>query len=235
MNALKRIGIVVAFAAAVLTGCKKDNPSQAVAGVVAVEMPNGESVEVEESQITPSLTTYEGEGIAYSRQVDHLRIMSPLGVSPGETISRQQPAQIQTGPAPAVSISPSGVNAEATDQATSFKGGAGQWGAVSSLWQRIKDFTFGTFGFVAVGLLVLFLFFPAAVPVVFGWLKVALVWIWDRLKTVFTLGYSAIVKQQAKQVAQGDTAFVDSVNARVDLSPDQKKAIIDAFNASYTQ
>lgn len=81
-------------------------------------------------------------GKTYERTVTATRIMSPVGVSPGETISRQQGATINN---------------------KGFQGGGSNWSWIDSIWQTLKDWFWGLLLIVIV-LLMLPLFFPALIP-----------------------------------------------------------------------
>jgi len=82
----------------------------------------------------------------YARQTTAMRAVSPVGVSPGETISRVQPATIETS-------------------AVSFTGSGGKWSIWDTIWQRLKDWAW--IGLLAVVVLLLLpVFVPAVGPVI---------------------------------------------------------------------
>ena len=108
-----------------------------IAATGGVALTGGTSVDI----ATPAATGYQGEGIEYARKVDGFRIASPFGVSPGEVTAKQTPAQIQTGQAPSINITPSGV-AVSEGAETQVKGGGGRWTWVDSVVTALKDWGF---------------------------------------------------------------------------------------------
>ena len=98
---------------------------------------------LENLPIAIAQTDNQEQARTYTREVTATRILSPVGVSPGETISRQE----------GISISNKGFNA-----------GGSKWSWVDSLWQTIKNWFWGLM-LIAIALLLLPLIFPALVPI----------------------------------------------------------------------
>jgi hypothetical protein len=152
-----------------------------------VVLPGGEEITVNSQEITPSTsdiaksTEYTGQGVSYARKVEAARFMSPFGVSPGETISKQQPASIGVSTTPGINITPDGVGVtEASSGA--FKGGGGSW----SWWDTVKQWFHNAWtwiwilGLVGIGVfLILPAIFPAAAPIVAAlWTGVKKFFLW---------------------------------------------------------
>ena len=163
---MKNILLTILFSTALLftVGCEDKNKQDPA----VVVLPSGEEVAVNMEDISPKSSVYEGEGIKFHRKVDSVRFLDISGVSPGEVISRQNPAQINTGAAPAINITPDGVGAEATKKGTEFTGGSGKWSFLGTIWQRIKDFFKVALPVIIIGglaFLILPVLFPALAPI----------------------------------------------------------------------
>jgi hypothetical protein len=87
-------------------GCEK-KAEQLPSNIVV--LPSGEEITKSYEHITPAETKYQGEGVEYSREVKSVRIVSPFGISPGEVISRQVAAEINTGQTPSINIKPEAI------------------------------------------------------------------------------------------------------------------------------
>ena len=221
-----------------LSGCSKEQAKteQAQQSPTAVViLPSGEQVTVEQSRITPAETSYQGEGIRYSRKVESARIVSPFGVSPGEVISRQTPAQIQTGESPAINIDPTGVSVGKGGE-TKTIGGAGKWGVFDTIWQRLKDWGL----FILIGgavLLLLPVFIPAAGPIIsagFAALRKAVGWAVPFIGSLIEWLRGKATAKAASQIVDGGESFKASLSKEPGLTPEQRETVLKLFSQSHS-
>jgi len=186
---------------------------------------------------TPARTEYSGEGKKITREVDHFRIVTPFGVSPGETISKQTPMVVQQGETPGIAINPFGVGAT-EGGASKFTGGGGKWSWWDTLKVRLHDWALGVGGILlilAVGGAALWFLVPAAKPVISGILR-AIAAVFPILGSLIESGIGRIREAAAVkplvETVTGGQRFKDAIDARTDLAPEQKASIRDLFNAS---
>jgi len=214
-------------------GCEK---SAAELPDTVIVLPSGEEVTVSRETITPAETTYEGEGVKYSREVRAVRIVSPFGISPGEVISRQVAAEINTGPAPAINITPEGINAS-KGGATDFTGGEGYWSFLDTIWQRIKSLLWiGGIGLIL--LLVLPIFFPALGPIFSGIISAIgrfFTWIIPVFGGMFEWIAGRFTKKSAKQIVDGGETFKKKIREDDRLTEDVKEYVLELFRASHEE
>ena len=220
---MKNLFITIAFLSALLGGCDNIADEQPAATQpakpVSVLLPDGKTISIAMETTTPKGTKYRGEGIVYKRTVDASRFLDITGVSPGEVASRVEAAKIITGAAPAINISPDGIDAKETKQATTFVGTSGQWGIFSTIWQRIKDFFKGAFIWIIVGAALLFvlpMLVPAAGPIcaaIWGAIKTAFSWIINMFVPVVAFFKSLFVTKAATQVVQAQETFKTNLNS----------------------
>lgn len=199
-----------------------------------VTLPTGETIEITVDQLIPAETTYTGEGVSYTRTVDHYRVMSPFGVSPGETISRQTPASIQTGPQPGVTINPAGVATTEGGGSKSVLGG-GKWGIVDTAWARIKTWLWIA-GIAAVALVVIPVVFPAAAPVVsaiVGIIGRVIAWIIPVIGGVVEWIKARLLKRQTAEIVDGGESFKTALAADTMISQDVKEHVLSLFKAAH--
>jgi len=141
---------------------------------------------------TGGSSTYRGEAKLITRRVEAVRIFSPFGLSPGETISRQTPMQVSEGPKGGLNITPEGVNA-GPEKGDTFKGGGGKWGILDSIWSWIKGLFTSFFSILIVGIiaLVVMYFIPMTRPIamfiinVLAWIPKKLTELWTWIATRF--------------------------------------------------
>lgn len=183
-NTLK---LIVAAVLLLVVGCGVgyyawgDKPQE----TAVVVLPTGEEIQVKQENITPATSEsskdseFVGEGIHYSRKVEHARIASPFGISAGEALSKQEPAKIDAGTTPTINITPDGVKVGKGGD-TNFVGGSGDWTWWDTVKQWFKNITTWLI-ILGIGGVVLFLvvpaIFPAAAP--------ALMAVWTGIKNFF--------------------------------------------------
>ena len=207
---------------------------------VDVTMPNGKTITVAMDQQTPKSTEYDGEGVTYVRTVDASRFLDITGVSPGEVASRVEAAKITTGAAPAINITPDGIDAKETKQVTTFVGTSGQWGIFSTIWQRIKDFFKGSILWIAIGvgfLFILPIFIPALAPIagtIIGFLKTAFTWIINMFVPIIAWIKNLFLKKATVQLIQSQEAFKMAVTTSPNntFTKDEVLAILKSSNNS---
>lgn len=226
---MKNIFISIAFLSALLvTGCDYsvdedvtniEQPATQPTTPVSVMLPDGKTIAVAMNEVTPKSTDYEGEGIVYKRTVDASRFLDITGVSPGEVASRVEPAKITTGAAPAINITPDGIDAKETKQVTTFVGTSGKWSFLSTIWQRIKDFIKGWMMWLIIGVVVLFIlpiFIPALAPImssIVGFIKAAFTWICNAFVPLFAWIKGLFVAKAATQIVSGVQDFKETVKS----------------------
>ena len=112
--------------------------------------------------VTPSKTTFKGEGEKTEIKVQAWRIMTPFGLSPGDVISKVKEYEEKGGQSPGVNIGDDGVSTTGADRASAKSSGM-SW----TLWDSIVAFLrkimwFGIFG---GGALLALYFIPATKPI----------------------------------------------------------------------
>ena len=214
-------------------GCEKKS-EQLPSNIVV--LPSGEEITKSYEHITPAETKYQGEGVEYSREVKSVRIVSPFGVSPGEVISRQVAAEINTGQAPSINIKPEGIDASKGGK-TDFKGGEGYWSFLDTIWQRIKSLLwFGVFGLIL--LFVLPIFFPVLGPIFSGIIKAIgrfFAWLIPFFGGLIEWLGAKLTKKAAKQIVNGGTTFKDKVKADDRLTEDVKEHVLEMFRSAHRE
>jgi len=226
--------IALALAGSIcFVGCEKNERKLPDSIVV---LPSGEEITEFQEHITPATTKYKGEGVEYSRNVKSVRIMSPFGVSPGEVISRQEAAKINTGPSPAINIKPEGIDASEGGK-TDFKGGEGYWSFLDTIWQRIKSLLW----FGVIGLLLLFvlpIFFPVLGPMFSGIIKGIgrfFAWLIPFFGGLVEWLGAKLTKKSAKQIVDGGTTFKNKVKEDDRLTEDVKLHVLAMFKSSHLE
>ena len=158
-----RIFFILAAAAAFVVGLGCGlfiGPDMPVAPAQAVQ--STATAQERSVAVTPSRTTFKGEGETVTKEVKAWRIFSPFGMSPAEMISHIKDLEDKGGNAPAVNIGPGGVQTSESSRG-SFSDAGLSW----TLWDSIKAFLrkamwFGILG--GAGLLALYLI-PATKPI----------------------------------------------------------------------
>jgi hypothetical protein len=214
-------------------GCEK-NENELPQTVVV--LPSGEEITESYEHITPAETKYKGEGVEYTRDVKSVRIVSPFGVSPGEVISRQVAAEINTGPAPAINIKPEGIDASKGGN-TEFKGGEGYWSFLDTIWQRIKSLLW----IAGIGMILLFvlpIFFPVLGPIFSGIISAIgkfFAWLIPFFGGLVEWLAGRLTKKSAKQIVDGGTTFKNKVKNDDRLTEDVKEHVLNMFRASHLE
>ena len=196
------------------------------AGNVAIEKTN-----------TPSSTEYTGEGKLVSREMKITRILSGYGVGAGEAIVSQKPMQVGESTTPATKITTTGVETtEGTQGKFIGASGGGTW--TQMLLTKAKDWALSIGGilvFLVIGGAVLYFLVPAAKPIISGLLR----FLASLFPVVGSLVESAVGKARVAAVEQplvetviGGQRFKDAIDARTDLTADQRAMIRQLFNDS---
>ena len=112
--------------------------------------------------VTPSETTYTGEGETVEKEVRAWRVMSPFGMSPAEMISHVKAYEAKGGEAPGVNVGPGGVSTTEASRG-SLKDSGLSW----TLWDSIKSFLRSVMWWgIGLGAVLLALFLiPATQPI----------------------------------------------------------------------
>ena len=112
--------------------------------------------------VTPSRTTFKGEGEKTELEVKAWRVFSPFGMSPTEMISHVKAYEEQGGQAPGIAIGDDGV---ATTEAV--RGSAKASGLSWTLWDAVKSFLRRVmwWGIGGAGLLLALYLIPATKPI----------------------------------------------------------------------
>lgn len=213
-------------------GCEKSENEL----LQTVVLPSGKQISESYEHVTPAETKYEGEGVQYTRNVKAVRIVSPFGVSPGEVISRQVAAEINTGPAPAINIKPEGIDAS-KGGTTDFKGGEGYWSFLDTIWQRIKSLLWIT----GIGLILLFvlpIFFPALAPIFSGITSAIgkfFAWLIPFFGGLVEWLAGRLTVKSAKQIIDGGTTFKDKIKNDDRLTEDVKEHVLELFRTSHLE
>lgn len=179
------IGLGLICSLSLFSCSKNQKPQQET-----IVYPDGrEVVAVFDETITPSTETrnssFTGQGVSYTRQVDAVRVLSPFGVSSGEVISKQEPSKIGVSETPGINISPEGVGVT-KGKVGEFTGG----GSHFTWWDNLKvlfNDWFWTLIIIGIGIAVIFglSFIPGTVGTVFKG-------IWNWIKGIITGGISAV-------------------------------------------
>jgi len=140
------VAIVVGLA--LLTGCS-DRPAD----------PPSDS-----SSSSSSRSTITGEGKKITYEFRHVRVLSPFGVSPGESVSKISPPSIGESQRPGVINTPEGGSLTESTQGK-WVGSGGRWTIFDTIIQRIKDWMW-LGGIGAVALVVIYFLLPAARPII---------------------------------------------------------------------
>jgi len=231
---IKTIGIVAAIILVVLSaylvGCKiNENITN-----TPIQSANAESfLLTKKGNIRvivqdPAETTYEGENRKITHELSHIRLLTPFGPAPGETLARREPIKIDLGDTPAVGINSDGVNSSATTGG-SITGPSGNWGIFDTIWQRIKDLLW--FAGLGTGVLILIYFLvPAAQPI----LGAAFRAIASIIPVIGSIVENIAAKLKWKKPLQetviGGQSFKDEINKNTMFSEEQKELIREMFN-----
>lgn len=230
LSSMKKLAAIVIGLSVILCGCDREEKR---AEQVSIVLPSGEEIQADQQIVTPAETTYESVGPQYYRKVEITRGMSFFGKGAGEVIDGQKPAQIQTGNAPAINITPFGIGAEQGAD-SKFIGGSGSATWLSRLWDSIKSwFWFGVFGIVALFIL----------PIIFPVLKPFVALIWGGIKKVLTWlppffgGLFEHLAAATNRVANSDFVasgeqFKDSLSKLEGLTAEQKQAVLNTWKAA---
>jgi len=211
------LGILVAVALLALSltfinsGCdQKDVKDQQNTQQFSAVDQDGQVVRI--VMVTPSREEHYGTSTHVKREVKMARIMSPFGVSAGEVIAKQEPMKLST-------------NKEGGIDATT---GGFRWTIFDSIWLWIKNlFWFGILG--GAILLILYFVFPAAKPVIgmIGRAISSIIPVVGSVTERITAGMKW--KRPLEQVVVANQHFKEAINSSSDLTPDQKKAVIEVF------
>jgi hypothetical protein len=187
---------------------------------------------------TPARTEYTGEGKLITRDVVAARVMTPFGVSPGETISKQTPMTVQQGVTPGISINPYGVGASAAGPST-FTGGGGKWSWWDTLKTRLHDWGLGFLGIgavVGIGCLLLWLFVPGArgaISAVGRAILSVFPFVGSLVENAIGKAKEAAVVKPLVEVIDGGQAFKDFVAREPTFAADVKAKIVELFTAAH--
>jgi|18_taG_2_1085343.scaffolds.fasta_scaffold02120_7 hypothetical protein len=214
MDSGKCLGIIVGIALLALSVCfiacePKNAPDQGAQTITAIDQ-NGQTVRI--IMQTPLREEHIGTSTHVEREVKIRRIMSPFGVSAGEVIAKQEPMKLTT-------------NDKGEIEATT---GGFRWTLFDSIWMWIKNlFWFGIFG--GAILLILYFVFPAAKPIIgmIGRAIGSIIPIFGSIIERISAGLRW--KKPLEQVVVANQNFKTAINAHTDLTPDQKKVVIELF------
>jgi len=202
------LGLSVAF---INFGCDPiKSPTEQNRQLATVIDENGQTVQI--LMITPSREEHYGTSTEIEREVSIARIMSPFGVSAGEVIAKQEPMKLTT-------------NKEGGIDATT---GGFRWTIFDSIWLWIKNlFWFGILG--GAIMLILYFVFPAAKPIIGGIFRAvgSIVPIFGSIIERITAGLKW--KAPLEQTVKSAQNYKQAINDSTDLTPDQKKAVINLF------
>jgi len=164
--------------------------------------------------IVPSRTETSTGGRKVWRKVKAVRIMSPFGVSPGETISRQQPMKVTEGVVASANVSEGKVEIGEGGGGTVSTGGF-KWGIWDSIWSFIKRVAWwGIFGVVIVLILM-------AIPQT-KWIGQGIMrffaWLVPMVGGVLEAIRASIFKKTAAQVVEGGEKFKAALAAKASSS-----------------
>lgn len=215
-------GLVVCL----LTGCDQAPP----------QAPSAERVSDHQSHRfvqTPSESTYDGGRRLIKREVKHVRIFTPFGPAPGDTVAAQKPMTVSEGAAPGVNITPAGGIEVARGSPSEVSTGGFQ----RTLWDRIVSFFrslkwYLIFGGIGLGVLWAL---PATRPIAsailrfFAWLVPVVGGIVEKIIAAIRERWASA---QFQQVVDGGQTFKAAVKAMDALTPEQRLAVLDAFKAS---
>ena len=206
------IGVLLLVVSAYfIIGCEKDlPPAQQEQQLVSTIDENGQTIKI--MMVTPSREEHYGTSTQIERKVNMWRIMSPFGVSAGEVIAKQEPMKLAT-------------NEEGGIDATT---GGFRWTIFDTIWLWIKNlFWFGIFG--GAIMLILYFVFPAAKPIIGGIFRAigSIVPIFGSIIERITAGFKW--KRPLAQTVVAGQNYKAAVNNSTDLTPDQKKVVIDMF------
>jgi len=216
------LGVIVGIALLALSicfigfGCDPNSVNQfsnnQIAGTQTVQAidQNGQTVRI--VMVSPSKSEEYGTSTHIKREVKIARIISPFGVSAGEVIAKQEPMKLST-------------NKDGGIDATT---GGFRWTLFDSIWMWIKNmFWFGILG--GAILLILYFVFPAAKPIIgmIGRAISSVIPVVGSITERITAGLKW--KKPLTQVITGGQNYKQAINASTDLTPDQKKIVIELF------
>jgi len=216
------LGVIVGIALLALSicfigfGCDPNSVNQfsnnQIAGTQTVQAidQNGQTVRI--VMVSPSKSEEYGTSTHIKREVKIARIISPFGVSAGEVIAKQEPMKLST-------------NKDGGIDATT---GGFRWTLFDSIWMWIKNmFWFGILG--GAILLILYFAFPAAKPII-GMIGRAISSVIPVIGSITERIAAGLKwKRPLEQVIVGGQNYKQAINASTDLTPDQKKIVIELF------
>ncbi|MBT6051351.1 MAG: hypothetical protein HOG49_31505 [Candidatus Scalindua sp.] len=217
MDSGKYLGIIVGIVLLALSACfiaggcdpnsgTENNGSQTIEAIDQ----HGQTVRI--VMQTPSREEHIGTSTHVQRKVSMVRIMSPFGVSAGEVIAKQEPMTLHKNKKGELDVSTGGF----------------RWTLFDSIWMWIKNiFWFGILG--GAILLILFFVFPAARPIIgmIGRTIGSIIPIFGSIIERISAGLKW--KKPLEQVVVANQNFKTAINANENLTPDQKKVVIDLF------